>query len=163
MPGARYNQLVARATPNLGYVTTEDAHTLSIPIGTLNAMSRRGQLDRVSHGVYRVPLIPPGRLDPYKLATLWPDRRGLISHSSALELHGMRELNPGRIYVTVPTAYRTHRAVPDPYVLRHEEIDPADQDSFEGVPIVSLAHAIRQAQVEELGWAVSPGQGLELL
>jgi hypothetical protein len=41
----------------------------------------------VEHGVYRVPLVAPSRLDQYKLATLWPDRRGLISHESALDPH----------------------------------------------------------------------------
>jgi len=152
MPGARYSQLAAHAAANHGYVTSDDARALSIPIGTINAMARRGQLERVGHGVYRLGLIPPGHLDPYKLATLWPDRRGLISHGSALQLYGMRKLNPVTIYVTVPVSYRTHRAVPEAYALRHEDVPPADQDCIEGVAVVSRALAIRQVQVEELTW-----------
>jgi predicted transcriptional regulator of viral defense system len=162
MPGARYTQLAARAAANLGYVTTDDARDLSIAIGTINAMARRGQIERVCHGVYRMPVIPPGHLDAYKLATLWPDRRGLISHSSALELRGIRDLDPARIHVTVPTSYRTHRAVPGPYALRHQDVAPADRECIDGVPVVSLALAVSQVEADELTSGASQPQDLAL-
>jgi predicted transcriptional regulator of viral defense system len=145
MPGARYTQLAERAAENFGYVTSEDARALGVPMGTLNALSRRGQLERVDHGIYRVPLIPPGRLDEYRLATLWPDGRGRISHDSALDLYGLSDVNPSKIHVTVPASYRTHRETPTLYVLHREDIAAEDQDSFEGIPVVSAAKAIRQA------------------
>lgn len=150
MPGVRYKQLAERAADTFGYVTGEDARALGIPMGTLNALSRRGQLDRVDRGIYRVPLIPPTRLDQYMLATLWPDRRGRISHESALDLYGISDVNPARIHVTVPQGYRTHREVPTLYALHQEDIALADRESFEGVPVVSAAKAIRQAHAQHL-------------
>jgi predicted transcriptional regulator of viral defense system len=65
MPGARYTQIAERAAETFGYLTSEDAHVLGVRMGTLNALARRGQLERVGHGIYRVPLIPPSRLDQY--------------------------------------------------------------------------------------------------
>jgi len=144
MPGVRYTQLAHRAAETFGYLTAEDARELGIPVGTLNALSRRGQLERVGHGIYRVPLIPPGRLDQYKLATLWPDGRGYISHESALELYGISDVSPEKIHVTVPTGYRTHRDPPDLYVLHREDLPAGDQASFEGIAVVSAAKAIGQ-------------------
>jgi predicted transcriptional regulator of viral defense system len=144
MPGARYTQLAERAAETFGYITGEDARALGVPMGTLSALARRGQLERVDHGIYRVPLIPPSRLDQYMLATLWPDRRGRISHESALDLYGVSDVNPEKIHVTVPAGYRTHRAIPALYALHREDLPPADQDSFEGVPVVTAAKAIRQ-------------------
>lgn len=144
MPGVRYSQLAEWAAENFGYVTAKDARELGIPMGTLNALSRRGQLEHVGHGIYRVPLIPQGRLDQYKLATLWPDGRGQISHESALELYGISDVNPDKINVTVPTAYRTHRELPRLYVLHRENLPPRERGSFEGIPVVSAAKAIRQ-------------------
>ena len=91
-----------------------------------------------------MPLIPPGRLDQYKLATLWPDGRGHISHESALELYGISDVSPDKIHVTVPTAYRTHRELPGLYVLHREELAANERRSFEGIPVVSVAKAIRQ-------------------
>src|SRR5918996_1547715 len=150
MPGARYTQLAERAGETFGYVTGDDARALGVPMGTLNALSRRGQLERIAHGIYRVPLIPPGRLDQYMLATLWPDRRGRISHESALDLYGISDVNPAKIHITVPARYRTHRAIPSHYALHREDIAPADRDSFEGIPIVSAAKAIHQAHERHL-------------
>jgi len=45
---------------------------------------------------------------------------------------------------------RTHRAIPPLYVLHREDIAPADQDSFEGIRVVSAAKAIRQAHEQRL-------------
>jgi predicted transcriptional regulator of viral defense system len=150
MPGTRYKQLAARAAQNHGYVTSEDAREMGVPIGTLNALARRGQLDRVERGIYRVPLIPSGRLDQYLLATLWPDGRGLISHESALDLYGISDVNPAKLHITVPKAYRTHRTVPALYVVHREDLSSQDQAEVEGVPVVSAAKAIRQAHERHL-------------
>lgn len=150
MPGFRYNQLAERATHQHGYVTGMDAHELGMSVGTLNAMARRGQLDRVGHGIYRLPLIAPGRLDQYMLATLWPGGRGVIAGESALDLYGVSDVNPAKVHVAVPMSYRTHRAVPALYVLHREDIDTADRTTLEGVPVVSMAKAIRQAHGQHL-------------
>jgi predicted transcriptional regulator of viral defense system len=144
MPGARYSQLAEWAADTFGYVTADDARVLGIPVGTLNALARRGQLEHVGHGIYRVPLIPPGRLDQYKLATLWPDGRGHISHESALELYGISDVNPDKVHVTVPTTYRTHREHPRLYVLHRENLAAHERASIEGIPVVSAGKAIRQ-------------------
>jgi predicted transcriptional regulator of viral defense system len=150
MPGARYKQLAERAAENFGYITGEDAQELDVPLGTLNALSRRGQIERVAHGIYRVPLIPEGLLDQYMLATLWADRRGRVSHESALSLYAMSDVNPAKIHITVPASYRTHREIPPLYVLHHEELAASDQGSFDGVPGVTPAKALRQAHAQHL-------------
>jgi predicted transcriptional regulator of viral defense system len=144
MPGIRYKQLAERAAENYGYLTGQDAREMGVAMGTLNALARRGQLDRVDHGIYRVPLVPPGRLDQYKLATLWPDGRGVISHESALDLYGISDVNPAKLHVTVPRTYRTHRKIPALYVLHREEVADVDRGSVEGIAVVSVAKAIRQ-------------------
>jgi predicted transcriptional regulator of viral defense system len=150
MPGIRYKQLAERAAENYGYLTGQDARELGVPMGTLNALARRGQLDRVDHGIYRVPLVPPGRLDQYKLATLWPDGRGVISHESALDLYGISDVNPAKLHVTVPRAYRTHRKIPALYVLHREEVADVDRGSVEGIAVVSVAKALRQVHEHHL-------------
>lgn len=151
MPGFRYIQLAQHAAESYGYVSGEDARELGVPIGTLNALARRGQLERVAHGIYRVPLVPPSALDEYMLATLWPGRQGCISHESALGLFGMSDVNPAKIHVTVPASYRTHRQVPAMYVLHHEDLDEVDEANFEGIPVVSPAKAVRQSHARHLG------------
>ena len=151
MPGLRYTQLAQYAAENYGYVSGEDARNLGVPMGTLNVLARRGQLERVAHGIYRVPLIPPSSLDEFMLATLWPGGRGRISHESALGLFDMSDANPAKIHVTVPAAYRTHRHVPAMYVLHHEDLAEVDEANFEGIPVVSPVKAVRQSHARHLG------------
>ena len=150
MPGLRYTQLAQHAAENYGYISGEDARELGVPMGTLNALARRGQLERVAHGIYRVPLIQPSALDEYMLATLWPGGRGRISHESALGLFDMSDANPAKIHVTVPASYRTHRDVPELYVLHHEDLAEVDEANFEGIPVVSPARAVRQAHARHV-------------
>jgi predicted transcriptional regulator of viral defense system len=150
MPGFRYKQLAERASESYGYLTGADARELGVPMGTLNALARRGELKRIARGIYRVPLIPPHRLDQYMLATLWPDGRGLISHESALDLYGLSDVNPAKLHVTVPRSYRTHRSVPSLYVLHAEDVAEVDRGSVDGIPVVSVAKAIRQAHEHHL-------------
>jgi len=150
MPGIRYKQLAERAAENYGYLTGQDARELGVPMGTLNALARRGQLDRIDHGIYRVPLVPASRLDQYKLATLWPGERGLVSHESALDLYGVSDVNPAKLHVTVPGAYRTRRKIPALYVLHREEVADVDHGSLEGIAVVSVAKAIRQVHEQHL-------------
>ena len=150
MPGSRYKQLAERAAENHGYLTGADARELGVPMGTLNALARRGQLDRVVHGIYRVPLVPAGRLDQYMLATMWPDGRGVISHESALDLYEISDVNPTKLHVTVPASYRTHREVPALYVLHREDLAEADRGGVDGIAVVSVAKAIRQVHEQHL-------------
>jgi predicted transcriptional regulator of viral defense system len=80
----------------------------------------------------------------FGLTTGTKDAAGKISHESALELYGISDTSPGKIHVTVPTAYRTHRELPRLYVLHREELAAHERGSFEGIPVVSAAKAILQ-------------------
>lgn len=155
MPGPIYKILAELAANQYGYITTVDAAEAGIDPHRLLEMAKRGQLERVATGIYRVPLIPPTPLDPYMLATLWPRQvRGVISHESALDLHELSDVNPHKIHITVPPGHRPRRDVPRLYVLHHEDLDPADITAHEGVPIVTAAKAIRQAHATHLGPAL---------
>ena len=56
---------------------------LGISPMTLVRMAERGQIERRGTGLYRLPLTPASRLDPYMEATLWPRRAlGVLSHET---------------------------------------------------------------------------------
>lgn len=155
MPGAAYNRLAEIAAERYGYVTTTDAEALGLDPHRLYEMARRGQLEHLTTAVYRVPLIPVTPLDPYMQATLWPrNAEAVISHASALGLYELSDVNPAKIHITVPQAHRPRREVPAPYVLHREDLGPEDLTTYEGIPIVTAAKAIRQAHETHLGPAL---------
>lgn len=155
VPGAAYNRIAEIAADQHGYVTQDDARRIGVAAGTLARMGERGALERTSQGVYRVPLIPAGPLDQYMEATLWPRGvRGVLSHETALELHGLSDVNPARIHVTVPRAHRVQRAVPRLYVLHRADLDVDDLTEHEGIPIVTPTRAVRECHAAGLGPAL---------
>lgn len=155
MPGAVYNQLAEIAAERYGFVTTADAEALGLDPHRLFEMARRGQLDHPMTAVYRVPLVPATPLDPYMQATLWPrNADAVISHASALGLYELGDANPAKINITVPRAHRPRRRIPALYVLHREDLQPDDITAYEGIPIVTVAKAIRQGHEAHLGPAL---------
>ena len=129
-----------------GLVTAADLLRLEADPVRLRQWLHRGAVERVSHGVYRFPQIPPSSLDPYMLAVLWPAGKGTLSHDTALELHGLCDVNPSKIHVTVPTSYYPRRQGTERYNIHHEDLGDDDTTWHEGIRIVTTAVAIRQTQ-----------------
>lgn len=120
-----------------GYVTTADAQNHGITGPALVKAAARGRLHRVAYGVYRFPEFPGDELDPYVLAALWPARRGVLSHETALQLLDLCDVEPEKIHINVPTGYRVRRRGGEAYVVHQEDLDPKEVVWFEGVRIVS--------------------------
>ncbi len=155
MPGRIYTELAEVANENHGFITPEDAREAGVDPMNLVRMAERGQIERRGHALYRFPLSPPGPLDPYMEAALWPrGAEGVISHGSALELYEMSDVHPRHIHVTVPRAHRIRREVPAAYRIHHEDLGPRDVGRLEGIPIVTPERAIRQAREVGLGPAL---------
>jgi hypothetical protein len=162
MPGSVFNEIAAIAADQHGYVTTADARDHGIAPINLSRMAQREILERRATGVYRLRLTPVGPRDAYMEATLWPQRgvRGVLSQETALALYEMSDVNPASIHIAVPVAHRVRRAVPRIYRLHHEDLDPTDVTAFDGIPIVTPAHAVRQAATAGLGDALV-GQAID--
>jgi predicted transcriptional regulator of viral defense system len=147
MPGQIYNQLAELAADNYGYVTTDEAEAADINPQRLLELARRGQLEHRGTALYRVPLIPPTPLDPYREATLWPrGARAVISHDTALDLYELGDVNPAKIHITVPRAHRPRRQIPSQYRLHREDLHGDETTLYEGIPVVTAAKAIHQAR-----------------
>lgn len=152
MPGKSYEQILAIAVDQHGYVTTAQAREEGVSDNTLRMMATRGTIERVSWGVYRLPDLPPSEFSQYMEAVLWPgDQTGVISHESALSLYGFSDVNPARIHITLPTSYRTHRDIPRRLELHHAELDDDQVRRVEAVPVTTPERTIRDCHAADLG------------
>jgi predicted transcriptional regulator of viral defense system len=162
MPGVVYSALADVANEQYGFLTPADARERDIDPINLVRMFERGHLERRATGVYRMRLTPPSRLDAYMEAVLWPGRgvRGVLSHETALDLYRLSDVNPAKIDLTLPSAHRIRREIPASYRIHHSDLAEDDVTSFEGIPIVTPARAIRQAHAANLGPALI-GQAID--
>jgi predicted transcriptional regulator of viral defense system len=147
------------AEAQAGYFTAaqaRDAGLLQIRLAQLHA---RGDVERITRGVYRLTRFPISPLGQYMEAALWPqvrrpDAHGVISHESALAIYGLSDASPAKVHLTLPTALRIRRTPPKHLVIHYADLDPADEQQFEGVPITTPARAIRDVHATHLGPAL---------
>lgn len=135
--------LLERAVDQHGYVTTRDARDLGIDPTQLRLMAARGRLDRVSRGVYRIPVLPRTEHDELAEAVAWARGRGVISHESALVLHGLSDVNPSRVHMTVPRDNHPRTAGGELYRLHRRTLPPTDVTEQDDLPVTTVARTIR--------------------
>ena len=152
MPGRTFTTLLEHAQQQYGYLTPDDARELDIDPTQLRLMAARHTLEHVGHGLYRMPMVPVTQLDSYMEAVLWTSRRGVLSHETALDLYELCDVNPSAIHLTVPSGFRTRKAVPQIYRLHRFDLDPAEVGWHEGISIVTAERAILGGIEQALGW-----------
>lgn len=151
MPTDRFNELAEVAADQHGYFTLADSGAVGYADNTVAQMARRGRIERVSQGVYRIPFLPGGSMGPYMAAVMWPAGvRGVISRDTALGLWDVGDVSPAKLHITVPRAHRSQRELPGAYVLHRDDLDAGDVTVIDGVPVVRLERAIRECAADHL-------------
>src|ERR1700733_12395668 len=119
-----------------GYFTAAQARRAGVHQVRLVQLQKRGDLERVTRGVYRLARFPSSSLGQYMEAALWPqvrrpDAHGVISHESALAIYALSDASPAKVHVTLPTAFRIRRTVPKHLVLHYADLEPGDRQRVE--------------------------------
>jgi predicted transcriptional regulator of viral defense system len=155
MPGTAYRTIYDVAEDQHGHVTTAQAAEMGVSKQALHQMMRRGELERISWGVYRLVRFPRSENDLYMATTLWPlSTRGVISNESALALYELSDVNPAKIHVTVPKSFRLQREVPRGMVIHHADLRDADIGYHDGIPVTTPERTIRDCHAAHLGPAL---------
>lgn len=147
------------ADDQIGYFTAAQARAAGLHQVRLAQLHQRGDIERVTRGVYRLTRYPISPLGQYMEAALWPqvrrpDAHGVISHESALTIYGLSDASPAKVHVTVPIGIRIRRAVPIRMALHYADLTPTDVQQVDGVPVTTAARAIRDAHASHLGPAL---------
>lgn len=137
------DRVLERAAEQHGYITTRDARDLGIDPTQLRLMAARGRLERVGRGAYRVPLLPRTTHDDLAEAVAWTLGRGVVSHESALVLHGLSDVSPSRIHLTVPRDNHPRGAGGELFRLHRRDLDPADVTEQNDLPVTTVGRTIR--------------------
>lgn len=128
-----------------GFVTTAQAVAEGVSHAELSMMVARDRLERVAHGVYRVPQVPETEADQYQLAVLWTGvPEACLSHDTALAVWEVSDINPDRIYLTVARRRRLRRAGGQRYVVNYDDLQEDQVTWWQGIPTVDVPTAIAQ-------------------
>lgn len=130
-----------------GYFTSAQAVEAGYPKQHQYYHVKRGNWVREGWGIYRLPEWPRSSYDDLIRWTLWSRGLAVVSHQSAMAVHGISDLMPARIYLTVPPGFR--KRPPPGITLHRHELTPHEIEQREGfrvtTPLRTLIDAARAA------------------
>jgi len=146
-----WDRLFETASSQAGLFTTQQAAEAGYSPQLLVHYLHIGRAVRIRRGVYRVVHFPSGEHEELVTAWLWSERVGVISHQTALALHGLSDALPARIHLTLPSAWRRRRfRAPTDVVLHHAELPPEDRTWFGAVPTTTPRRTLNDCALDGL-------------
>lgn len=163
-PKSALRALYQTANGQGGYFTAKQAASAGYGKRHVDYHLKAGNFERVGHGLYRLPTIPVSEHDEFIRLSLWSRGRddvpqAVVSHESALSLHELSDLLPGKVHLTVPKGFR--KRPPRACVLHIGAVAKGDTAEWSGfritTPLRTLADAADSQSIpaEQLRQAVS--------
>jgi predicted transcriptional regulator of viral defense system len=122
-----------------GYFTASQARAAGYSYQAQKYHVGHGNWTRVDRGLFRLPDWPAGEDDAYVLWRLWSREQGVVSHQSALAIHGLDDMNPAPVHLTVPPGFRAA----DPCVVLHKgSVPPADVQRRAGYQVTTAERTL---------------------
>lgn len=118
----------AAQAKEVGYSYQAQAHHVS-----------SGNWLRIDRGLFRLAEWVPGVHDELARWMLWSRNRGVVSHETALSVHGIGELESARVHLTVPPGFRMHD---DAVTLHRAELPESDVVERTGYRITTAVRSI---------------------
>ncbi|HVY27943.1 MAG TPA: type IV toxin-antitoxin system AbiEi family antitoxin domain-containing protein [Polyangiaceae bacterium] len=141
-----WHRLFETAAGQQGLFTTQQAAEAGYSPQLLVHHLRAGKVLRVHRGIYRLVHFPAGEHEELVGAWLWSEQAGVISHQTALALHGLSDVLPANLHLTLPAAWRRRRfRVPRGVVLHHADIPVEDRAWVGAVPVTSPRRSLNDS------------------
>ena len=141
--GPSWDLLYETAAAQEGLFTTRQAAEAGYSPQLLVHHIRGGRVIRVRRGIYRLVHFPAGEHEELVTAWLWSERAGVVSHETALARHGLSDVLPAQIHLTLPAAWKRRRfRVPDGVVLHHADVEDGERAWSGPVPITSVPRTL---------------------
>jgi predicted transcriptional regulator of viral defense system len=141
--GPDWDRLFEVAASQSGYVTTKQAAAAGYSTHLLRKHIHAGRITRPQRGIYRLVHFPAGEHEELVTAWLWSEQAGVLSHQTALSLHGLSDVLPAQVHLTLPDAWRRRRfRVPADVVLHHADVAPEERSWFGPVPATSASRTL---------------------
>lgn len=144
-------QLHELASAQGGYFTAKQAAAAGYGKRHLDYHTKGSNIERVGHGLYRLPTVLPSEHDDLVCLSLWSRNRNdvpqaVISHETALGVHGLGELLPSRIHLTVPMSFR--KTAPKSCVLHRQTLAEDDIEQREAFRVTTPLRTLLDVAVE---------------
>lgn len=130
-----------------GFFTTKQAKAAGFAENTHPYHVRVGNWTREHRGIYRLAPYPTTDWPELALWALWSRNRreeveGVYSHHTVLSFYDLSDLNPAKLHMTVPTAFRRNSEIPGVLVLHYADLPESDVQTAQGFKFTRPLRAI---------------------
>jgi len=141
------DKLFAIAERQQGFFTSAQAIACGYPTPNHVYHVHAGGWQRMERGIYRLTRFPRTMEDQYVLWFLWSRDRsgepqGVFSHQTALSIHGLSDIMPARLHLTVPIRFRRRVATPKIICLHKADLPNDALENRQGYRVVRPLRAI---------------------
>jgi len=149
---ATLRKLLTIAQGQGGYFTAKQAAEVGYQYPHLDYHVRAGNFERIGHGLYRLPDVPLSEHDDLVRLSYWSRDRSdapqaVASHQTALAVHGLSDLIPSTIHLTVPSKFR--KQAPQGSVLHRNTLDASDIEERGGFSVTTPLRTIVDIAADE--------------
>lgn len=139
--------LHAVAFQQAGYFTAAQALEVGYSYQAQKYHADAGNWLRVDRALFRLPEWPADADDVYVRWSLWSDGRGVVSHESALSVHGLSDVDPIKVHLTVPPGFG---AVDDLVALHVDVLTEDELERRRGWAVTTPLRTLVDAAASEL-------------
>ena len=146
--------LFAVAEGQQGYFTSKQAAEARYQLGSQAHHVKSGNWTRVERGIYRLTRFPQSSEEQLVIYALWSRNRagepeGVYSHQTALSIHELSDLNPAKLHMTVPAAFRRTAKTPNVLVLHRANLNQTDIEPRQGFAVTRPLRTIADLAAAE--------------
>ncbi len=147
-----------RAAEQRGYFSAGQAREVGYSYQAQKFHVDHGNWVRVDRGLFRIPEWPVSDDDHLVRWTLWSKGRAVVSHATALAVHGLGDADPARVHLTVPRVFRGKTTA----VVLHRQHVPENQvEDRGGYRVSTAARAIAECADDGLAQEIIDGAVVE--
>lgn len=132
-------RLFSLAADQGGYFTAAQAKEIGYSYPAQAHHVGAGNWLRVDRGLFRLAEWIPESHDDLIRWTLWSRGRAVVSHESALSVHGIGELESARVHLTVPPGFSMRDSA---VVLHHAELADGDMVERTGFKLTTVTRSL---------------------
>jgi predicted transcriptional regulator of viral defense system len=132
-------RLFSLAAEQAGYFTAAQAKSIGYSYQAQAHHVAAGNWLRIDRGLFRLTEWIPDPHDDLARWTLWSRGRGVVSHETALSVHGVGEFESARVHLTVLPSFRMHD---DSVALHYAELPDADVVACKGFRVTTPIRSI---------------------
>lgn len=134
-----YDDIYDHAIEEYYLITTKEANEIGVPTIEIVKLAKRGRLEHLGNGLYRLSRFVPEEEDPYAIAVKRIGGDAILYGESVLALLSLCPTNPSKIFVG--TSRRIRKKLPDDLVIMR--LSPNSRHVlYKGIPCQPVSEAI---------------------